>query len=196
MFAIIFLGLVVTVRSAGYQPHSIILIDGNGSFTATNGVASGTGTSTNPYIIEGWNVTHISNDVSNFYAIAIRNTTAYFTIRDVYLCGAGTSSVGIYFDNVTNGQVQTASIPNCARNTTGVYIIFSSNIKIFSNDLPDSRSLFLSYSSNLTVSANNLVFQCSSCASTNVGNVFDVDHSNNSIFIGNNLFGGSLNLSF
>src|SRR3989442_7334230 len=93
MFTIIFLGLVAPVRSAGYQPHPIILIDGNGSFTATNGVTSGTGTNTNPYIIEGWNVTHISNDVSNFYAIAIRNTTAYFTLRNVYLCGVGTSRI-------------------------------------------------------------------------------------------------------
>jgi len=196
MFAIIFLGLVVPVRSAGYQPHPIILIDGNGSFTATNGVTSGTGANTNPYIIEDWNVTHISNDVSNFYAIVIRNTNAYFTIRNVYLCGVGTSSIGIYFDNVTNGQVQTANVPNCARSTTGIYITYSHNIKIYSSNLLDSRSLFLSYSSNVTVSANNFVFQCGSCASNLVWNIVDLEHSNNSIFSSNNLFGGSLALSF
>jgi len=196
IFATIFPGLVVPVRSAGYQSHPIILIDGNGSFTATNGVTSGTGTNTNPYIIEGWNITHPSNDLSNFYAIEIRNTNAYFAIRNVYLCGVGTSSIGVYFDNVTNGQVHTANTPNCSRSTTGIYIMSSHNIKIYSNDLPDSRSLFFSYSSNLTVSANNFVFQCSSCASTHIWNIVHVEYSNNSVFNGNNLFGGSLELSF
>lgn len=120
MSATMFLGFVVPVRSASYQTHPIILIDGNGSFTATNGVTSGTGTNTNPYIIEGWNITHFSSDASNFYGIRIRNTNAHFTIRNVYLCGEGTSSFGVQFDNVTDGQVQTANIPNCARSTTGI----------------------------------------------------------------------------
>lgn len=196
IFAAIFPGLVVPASSVSYQLHPIIIIDGNASFTAANGVSSGTGTRTNPYIIENWNITHFSNDVSNFYAIVIRNTNAYFTIRNVYLCGVGTSSIGVYFNNVTNGQLQTANIPNCARSTTGIYIMYSHNLTIYNNVLPDSRSLFLSYSSNLTVSANEFIFQCSSCAPTYVWNIVDVEHSNNSIFSSNNLFGGSLHLSF
>ncbi len=193
--ATIFSGSVVPASSVSYLLHPIILIDGNGAFTAANGVTSGTGANTNPYIIEGWNITHTSYDVSNYYGIVIRNTNAYFTIRNVYLCGVGTSSIGVLLNNVTNGQVQTANIPNCARSTTGIYIMYSSNIKIYSNNLSDSRSLFLSFSSNMTVSANSFVFQCSSCASTYVWNIVDIEHSNNSIFTGNNLFGGSLQLS-
>ena len=77
------LGFVFPGRSADYQLHPIILIDGNAAFTVADGVTSGTGTSTHPYIIENWNITHPSDSVSNYYAILIRNTNAYFTIRNV-----------------------------------------------------------------------------------------------------------------
>ena len=77
------LGFVFPGRLADYQLHPIILIDGNAAFTVADGVTSGTGTGTHPYIIENWNITHPSDSVSNYYAILIRNTNAYFTIRNV-----------------------------------------------------------------------------------------------------------------
>jgi hypothetical protein len=183
--ATVWLGFVVPVRSVSYQLHSIILIDGNAAFTVANGVTSGTGTNTYPYIIENWNITHPADSAFNYYAILIRNTRAYFIIRNVYLCGGGLSSIGVELDNVTNGQVQTSSMPNCARSTTGIGISYSHNITIYNNNLRDGRSLLLSHSSNVTALANSFVT-----------NIVAVDHSNNSIFSTNNFFGGSLELSF
>ncbi len=41
------------VRAENLEPHPPILINGNGGFTTENGVTGGSGTASDPYIIEG-----------------------------------------------------------------------------------------------------------------------------------------------
>ncbi|PWI48093.1 hypothetical protein CEE45_08695 [Candidatus Heimdallarchaeota archaeon B3_Heim] len=68
---------IVTVQ---YVPHVIIQIDGNADFLAYN--FTGQGTITQPYIIANLSIT-----ASHTHLIFIRNTDAYFEIRDNYLNG-------------------------------------------------------------------------------------------------------------
>ncbi|TDA33944.1 MAG: hypothetical protein DSO02_03230, partial [Hadesarchaea archaeon] len=68
----------VRTVSASPDPHAPIYIEGDGNFKPANGVRSGSGTKTDPYIIENWEI-----DASNAHGIHIKNTTAYFVIRNV-----------------------------------------------------------------------------------------------------------------
>ena len=83
LMILIFLSMLIfetaPVRALPLQSHSPIFIDGDKSFTIANGVGGGSGTLLNPFLIQSWNVTSPSGT-----AVDIRNTTAYFVIRDVF----------------------------------------------------------------------------------------------------------------
>ncbi len=84
-----------------YTPHDPIYIIGNDDFTSENGVTGGSGTSSNPYIIEGWEI-----DASSQDGITIRNVSVCFTISNCYIYDGGINNDGIVFINVTNGKIQ------------------------------------------------------------------------------------------
>ncbi|MDI6856685.1 MAG: hypothetical protein QMD21_07895 [Candidatus Thermoplasmatota archaeon] len=72
------------IRSAaqsksGLTAHGPIYIDGNDNFIAANGVSNpeATGTESDPYIIENWDI-----NASSANGIEIRNTDVYFIIRN------------------------------------------------------------------------------------------------------------------
>src|SRR6266540_6935185 len=50
--------------SASLQPHSPIVINGDSGFTSANGVTGGSGTSSDPYIIQGWNLSSTGPGIS------------------------------------------------------------------------------------------------------------------------------------
>src|SRR5438105_13035557 len=77
--------------------QSNILIVGNSGFTPANGVVSGTGTASNPYVISGWD---ISSSPTNI-CVKVENTTAYFLMEnDSVSCGnVGTGSILRGFPN-------------------------------------------------------------------------------------------------
>jgi len=98
---------VATLISAvahGRTAHDPIVIEGDADFTAANGVIAGTGTGGDPYLIAGWTI----DAWATGYGIVIRDTTAWFFIRDVEVVDAwmwwGTG-VGILLDDVTHGEV-------------------------------------------------------------------------------------------
>jgi parallel beta-helix repeat protein len=95
--------------------HTIISIDGNmgSGFTTANGVTGGNGTKNNPYIIQDWDI-----NCSTGTGISIRNTEAYFIIRNCYVHDGG---YGINLYNVKNGTV----INNRGYNFTSQAIILS-----------------------------------------------------------------------
>ena len=110
-----------------------IYIDGNSQFTAENGVSSGTGTATNPYIIEGKNI-----DGQGGYGITIKNTDAYFIIRDCVIH----NGAGISFDSVKNGKIDNV-------NSCGIYLKSSSSNEIIDSTIHDADSgIYLFSSSN------------------------------------------------
>ena len=92
-------------------PSSHIVIIGDANFTSANGIVSGNGTPSNPYVIEGLSIDFESGD-----GISIRKTSAHFVIRDVEVRN---SSKGIVLYNVTNGRIENSVLKN---NSFGVYL--------------------------------------------------------------------------
>ncbi|MEW5760591.1 MAG: right-handed parallel beta-helix repeat-containing protein, partial [Candidatus Thermoplasmatota archaeon] len=100
-----------------------ISINGNGSFTNANGVTSGTGTQSDPYIIENWDIDATNND-----GIFIQNTDSYFIIRNCYIHdGKNNWWFGIGLYNVTNGKIDNVTLKN---NFVGIYFEISNNNQI------------------------------------------------------------------
>jgi parallel beta-helix repeat protein len=155
---------------SGYTTHAPIVINGNSEFTSANGVTSGSGTQTDPYIIEGYDL-----NTSNTDGIYIGNTTAYFVIKNCYIhngwhYGVSLKNVkngyiinnlitktnyGIYFDESSSNTILKNNIYS-----NGNYCVFlwhSNENKILNNQATDTpRIVSLYYSSNNLVSNNNI----------------------------------------
>jgi len=120
----------VPVSAIPLQSHSPIFIDGDKFFTNANGVDGGSGTLLNPYLIQNWNVT-----APGGIAVDIRNTTAYFVIRNVF---AGWSQYGMSFRNVTNADVENSTL---FKNQYGLNLVSSSDAIIFNNNFINNTVL-------------------------------------------------------
>lgn len=83
------------IASLGLSPHAPIGIDGNAAFTAANGVVSGSGTPTDPFVISGWSISAASS-----IGVQIRNTDVHLLLRDLEVTAA--SVAALYFYNVSN----------------------------------------------------------------------------------------------
>ncbi len=99
---------------APYTPHARILINGDADFTPANGVTGGSGTPSDPFVIEGWDV-----NVSSGSGIRVANTRAAFSIRNVSVRG---SLYGIHLVNVTNARVE-----NSMANGTSWWGLYAEN---------------------------------------------------------------------
>jgi parallel beta-helix repeat protein len=110
--------------------HEPIYIYGNDGFTVDNGVFSGSGTSDDPYIIEGWRIDQPQAD----YGIYVDHTTAYFVVRDCVI--EGTTQAGIYFNTVRNARVEDTQI---GLSDTAIYLLDSSKNVFVRNVIAESR---------------------------------------------------------
>jgi parallel beta-helix repeat protein len=102
-----------------------ILIEGNAGFTSANGVTSGYGTAVDPFVIEGWDI-----NASSANGIEIRNTTAYFAIRNCHVHDAGNR--GIWLFNVKNGEIDNNLLEN---NSSSIYLDYYSGNNLVSNNI-------------------------------------------------------------
>src|SRR5438093_2869438 len=204
--------------SSNHQSHAPILINGNGGFTADNGVTGGSGTSSDPYTIQGWDI-----DGSNGNGIEIRNTDAYFVISDLYIHSetspASYSGVNLY--NVTNGSLEESRIVGSLKgsgdhsgnsltitrisvewNSQAILLRGPANIEIANNDLSNNGAgINAGYLSSADVSSNTfrndgiLVYRSLNfviAANTIQGDHQDgisIDQSNSFQVIGNRLSG-------
>jgi len=133
---------------SGLTSHDPIYINGNSQFTPTYGVTGGSGTKSDPYVIEGWDI-----NASSTNGIYIENTDAYFVIRNCVIHDGGTTYNGIRFSSVTNGKINNITSYN---NYCGVILCCSSNNKITSNQIYNNYyGVHLYYSSN-----NNTISNC------------------------------------
>jgi parallel beta-helix repeat protein len=124
-----------------------ILIDGNAGFTPANGVTSGFGTYSNPYIIEGWDI-----NASSANGIEISNTTAYFAIRNCHVHGAGNR--GIWLFNVKNGEIDNNLFEN---NSSSIYLDYYSDNNLVSNNIVGNSEYGIwIYRSDNNVISNNV----------------------------------------
>jgi parallel beta-helix repeat protein len=111
------------------QSRNPIFIDGNSGFTAANGVVNpdAAGNASDPYIIENWDI-----NASGTTGIEIRNTNAFFIIRNVTVYGGEN---GIILQNVQNGVIKNSKIEN---NRYGIKLLFSSNNILEGNRINDN----------------------------------------------------------
>ncbi len=75
--------LVVTISADSAEAlvdHDLIDIRGSSDLTSENGVVSGSGSSTDPYIIEGWSI-----NASTFHAVLLNNIHTHLVIRNIVL---------------------------------------------------------------------------------------------------------------
>jgi parallel beta-helix repeat protein len=100
-------------------PRDKIIIMADEDFTTENGVVSGSGSSGDPYIIEGWEI--VFNNSST--CITVLETSRHFIIRDVHLVGAMT---GVRLSNLDHARVTEAVIENCAVGVSASYTDLSS----------------------------------------------------------------------
>jgi len=117
-------------EAAAYTPHAPIFIDGDANFIVANGVVSGAGTQSDPFVIEGWEIIPSASG-----AILIQNTTLHFVIRGVYVHDGGSGfdgHDGIRLVNVINGRVDSALV---LINHSGILINSSSNIIVFNSNV-------------------------------------------------------------
>lgn len=167
---ILVLGIVVVAASADPVAHNPIVITNNYEFTAQNGVVSGSGTQTDPYIIEGWN---IDAGMSN-YGIRIHGTDRAFVIRGVQVSGA--ADAGISLSYVKNGTIENCSLTGnwvgisityCSldrislctldSNTDGIHLYFSQDNQILQNAVSNNNTgIWLDASNKNEISANRI----------------------------------------
>jgi parallel beta-helix repeat protein len=108
------------------HPRSPILIDGDLEFVPANGVTNGSGTASDPYIIEGWDI-----NAATAHGIEIRNTTAFFVIRDILVHdGKPYGYSGIRFQNVSNGVIWNTVSDN---NSPGNNFLDVVNVRVMNN---------------------------------------------------------------
>ncbi|MHA1278600.1 MAG: NosD domain-containing protein [Candidatus Helarchaeota archaeon] len=106
------------------QADPIVIIRNNSAFTLY--ATSGDGTPSNPYILE--NLVIDGNSKSD-NCIDIQNTNAHFIIRN---CVLTSGDIGIYCENVNNGQFQNNQITN---SYYGVYCVDTNNTQALYNNI-------------------------------------------------------------
>ena len=139
----------IPVRALALTVHDPIFIDGNAEFTNASGVVWGSGTESDPYIIEGWDI-----DASTANGIEIDNTDAHFIVRTCHVHDGGMSGHGIVLLRCANGTLDSN---NCSNNSYGIGVFSSSENNNISNNncSNDIDGLCVWSSDNNTVSNNN-----------------------------------------
>jgi parallel beta-helix repeat protein len=138
------------VEASALTTHAPIFIDGNSGFVPANGVTGGSGTASDPYIIEGWDI-----NAATAHGIEIRNTTSYFTIRNVTVHDGSPNNYGaIVLQNVTNGIVTNVT----STNNNGLALLSSvSNTKVLNSTALGGHGYISVSSSRNNVIAFNYV---------------------------------------
>ena len=141
-----------------------ISIKGDDEFTAANGVVSGSGTPSDPYIMEGWTIDASSSNASiesgeSPCGISLFQTSKYFVIRNCLVKNAGRPGSGIELIFASNGKIENCTFTN---NYDGISLSGSDNTIISGNTIENCgngvEAGFYS-SDNVTVS-NNVITNC------------------------------------
>lgn len=152
-----------------YIPHKTIHINGNKDFKKPfeeNGVISGSGTVTDPYLIENLEI-----NAESTTGILIENTDAHFIIKNCYIYGGGEKDKdGILFEKVKNGKIMNC---NVSYNDDGIFLRDSSNNEI------SSCSLFRNEGNiYLDKAKNNKIINCISKESVfGIWNVYNSSYN-------------------
>lgn len=137
---------------SAYITHNPIRIEGNAGFVGPNastGISYGSGTVTDPFIIEGW---EISSTYKN--GIDIKNSDVHFVIRNCFINWGAYPFKGIYLQNCSNGTIEDNS---CFKNCYAINLEMSNNISVNDNNCSSCSglSILLLSSDNNSIYNNN-----------------------------------------
>ena len=174
-----------------YTAHADISINGNAGFLGSNastGITKGSGTASDPYIIEGWEM-NLSSSAS-MAGISITNANVHFMIRNCFVHDGGVLP-GIRLHSCSNGTVFNN---NCSKNLRGIDIRDSNKNTLTNNNCSDHNSfgIYLFNSSGNTLSNNT-------CSGNAFGITLETSCNNNTISNNtceSNDWGGGINLGF
>lgn len=125
-----------------------IYIQGNENFTKANGVVAGNGTSSDPYVIEGWEI-----NASTEMGILVCDAEVHFVIRDVFVHSGGWRYTAIALCNVTNALIENVT---ASGNYMGIQLEDASNSRILNSSLADNEMhIRLHLSNNVTIQNSN-----------------------------------------
>jgi len=161
----------VAMPVSAYSPHSAINIIGNSQLNADHGIVSGTGTSSDPYIIEGWEI-GVGSGGAALTGISMKNTNKHVEIRGVHMSHC---NIGIYMLNVSNVDIKDSMIDN---NSIGISIALSRDCSVTSNTIvnnqygvtvresriPIKNNIFLNNEFNISVNNHYVPWELSSLA--------------------------------
>ncbi len=135
--------------TAPYTPHAPIRITSDADFTAANGVTGGSGTTSDPYVIEGWDIALTLGS-----GVWIQDTRAPFLIRNVSVHGgSGGDSLGIYLVNVTGARVEGSIV---ADTWLGILASNAPGIIVLNNTLSSNTGGIQVYAPGSTIRGNAL----------------------------------------
>jgi len=114
---------IVPGEALACTAHAPIIIFGNAAFTSANGVVSGIGTASDPYVIAGWEISSAVN------GILISNAKAHFVVSNCHVHGCSETGIGIY-------DCPNADVDNniCSYNRYGLVVCDSVNTSMVSNN--------------------------------------------------------------
>jgi parallel beta-helix repeat protein len=142
--------IIIPDEGSAYTPHDPIFITNDGGFTPANGVTGGSGTSSDPYVIEGWEI----YARYPWCAIQIWNTDSYFIIRDLYLKQGGMLD-GLLLIRASNATIENVIVRG---GLNGIYVALSNNVII--SDTTVSRSTdygaLFHRATNVTMTGNSI----------------------------------------
>jgi parallel beta-helix repeat protein len=158
--------------ASAHTAHAPILIVGDSNFISANGVTSGHGTSLDPYIISGWDIT-----AGLSHGVEIRWTNSYYVIRDVLVHGGTPLHSGIRLDQAWNGRVESSTLTSNAmgldmnythgvvvtnntisNNVWGVFMFGCSQIVLDDNSFSSNEYYGIMLSSSTAASVTNNTF--------------------------------------
>jgi len=140
--------MVLVPERSSAESHGAIIIDDAEAFTLENGVTSGSGTPSDPYIIDGWTIEGNGSSVG----ILIQSTTDYLVIQNVSVSNC---SIGISLLYVSNVRVSECTV---TENDKGVSIIYSVDCSVVDNVITRNDCGICVYeSSGYVVSPNTYI---------------------------------------
>ncbi len=173
---VVLLGVTIMIAFFGFQMlpkaslvlqvHSPIVIANNQDFTTLNGVSGGSGTPSDPYVIEGWTIDGFSaSSPAPRNGILITDTDLPFIIRNVHVSNSSGASgdvgAGIAFRHVSNAIIRDVTSEN---NEAGIQLSDVSRVVIANNTIrlnaqtPNNMAagIIVTRGFNITISGNTV----------------------------------------
>ncbi len=168
-------GIVGHVRASGptYVTHPIIRIVSNSNLSdmKESGDCTGSGTSSDPYVISGYDISHAGS-----VCIWVESITVHLVISNCYLHD---SKYGI---ELLNSEHVTVTNNNCSGNDVGIFLDYSRNITITNNICIDPGHGIYMFRSCDNIILNN------SCKASRACAIMLFDGSNRNVFSKNTCY--------